>query len=329
MASRNDPCPCGSGSKFKRCCLERLEEVGRQLRQRDELMEDVIAWLRVEHEETVHSARVKTGLLPFLRGSIGRNMCLIWALNDYRPDDGGAPLMERYAQRPELRPPARAIARSLADARLAVYRVGPAVHGLWRELQPLTGGASVRIAWRDGLGQLRGGEILVGRVVDATALPTVWGLGERFPGTSERRWRARLASLPSDPAAAALEILSFHPDDAAEPLPQGMALHSHSWSIDDDEAVIDAIEEEDLWESLGRSIPSGWAFAWPEQKGDRGVDLGGWQERSGEIEIARLIVDERDMTLVSADPDMLQELALHLEMNLGELTSPRPDALAA
>jgi tetratricopeptide (TPR) repeat protein len=27
---RNDPCPCGSGKKYKRCCLARVEEAQRQ-----------------------------------------------------------------------------------------------------------------------------------------------------------------------------------------------------------------------------------------------------------------------------------------------------------
>lgn len=29
---RNDPCPCGSGKKYKRCCLERDQEAERALR---------------------------------------------------------------------------------------------------------------------------------------------------------------------------------------------------------------------------------------------------------------------------------------------------------
>jgi tetratricopeptide (TPR) repeat protein len=33
---RNDPCPCGSGKKFKRCCLDRLEAEAQIERQRAE-----------------------------------------------------------------------------------------------------------------------------------------------------------------------------------------------------------------------------------------------------------------------------------------------------
>jgi hypothetical protein len=68
--------------------------------------------------------------------------------------------------------------------------------------------------------------------------------------------------------------------------------------------VLEALEDEDLWESLGEAIPSGWAFAWPELTAC-GRDLGGWQVHAGEIEIAQLIVRERDFALVSADCETL------------------------
>lgn len=31
--SRNDPCPCGSGLKYKKCCLGKESEIKRQRRQ--------------------------------------------------------------------------------------------------------------------------------------------------------------------------------------------------------------------------------------------------------------------------------------------------------
>jgi hypothetical protein len=43
----------------------------------------------------------------------------------------------------------------------------------------------------------------------------------------------------------------------------------------------------------------------------RGRDLGGWYEHAGEIEVARLIVGERDIALVSADRGTLLEIATH------------------
>ena len=329
MPSRNDQCPCGSGRKFKRCCLERLEFVARELRARDELVDDVVAWLRVEHEPTVREALDETMWIRVLGGATGRSMSLVWALNDYLPEDGGPSLMARYVERPELTPPARAIARGLAEARLDVYRVGAMVPGLWLELEPLRDGVPVRLGWQAGLESVQIGEIAVARVVHATTMPTVWGLGACFPADTERRWKARLAALPTDPTEAALIVLGFRPDDVAEPIANGIELHTLTWSISDDEAVLEALEDEDLWESLGEAIPSGWAFAWPEDAASGGRDLGGWQEHAGEIEVARLIVRERDIALLGADRETLLEIAAHLEASLRGLIAPRRDALAA
>ncbi len=184
MPSRNEPCPCGSGRKYKRCCLERLEAVAHELRERDELLDDVIAWLKDEHEETLHEASNETTLIRMLRGPIGRNMSLVWALNDYVPADGGPSLMARYAERPELSPPARAIALGLVEARLDVYRVRSTVPGLWLEIEPLTDGVRRRVAWRDRLERLHIGEILVTRVVDHTTLATAWGSACASPPTA-------------------------------------------------------------------------------------------------------------------------------------------------
>jgi hypothetical protein len=70
-------------------------------------------------------------------------------------------------------------------------------------------------------------------------------------------------------------------------------------------------------------------FAWPEEASSGGRDLGGWREHAGEIEVARLIVGERDIALLSADRGTLLEIASHLEESLRGLIAPRPDALAA
>jgi hypothetical protein len=329
MPSRNDPCPCGSAKKFKRCCLERLKLVARELRARDELVDDVVAWLRAEHEQTIDEALSEAMWIRALGGVTGRSMSFVWALNDYRPGDGGPSLMARYAERSELTPPARAIARGLTDARLDVYQVGATVPGLLLELAPLRDNAPVRLGWQDGFERVQIGEILLARVVHASTMPTVWGLGAYFPAGSQRRWQARLAALPTDPAEAVLIMLGFNPDHLAEPIADGIELHTLTWSISDDEAVLDALEDEELWESLGEALPDGWAFAWPEDASAGRRDLGGWQQLAGEIEIARLIVRERNIDLVSAERGTLLEIATHLEASLHGLIAPRQDALAA
>jgi hypothetical protein len=102
-----------------------------------------------------------------------------------------------------------------------------------------------------------------------------------------------------------------------------------AWSIKDDEHVLEVIEDDELWECLGEAIPTGWAFAWPDQATAGVTDLGGWREEAGEIEAARLIIREQDLTVLSADRGTLDEIAFLLEANLGELIVPRRESLAA
>jgi len=99
------------------------------------------------------------------------------------------------------------------------------------------------------------------------------------------------------------------------------------WTIDDDDPVIDALEEDDPWECIGQALPTGWAFSWP---GDdtRTVDLGGLRDE-GEIEFALLTVCAREMTLVSADRQTLAELTVILDTTLRGLISPQSETLAA
>jgi hypothetical protein len=81
--------------------------------------------------------------------------------------------------------------------------------------------------------------------------------------------------------------------------------------------------------SIGQAIPGGWAFSWPDDAASGALDLGGWRERDDEIEIARLIICEREMTLLSADHKTVIEFAALLEGSLCGLITPRSDALAA
>lgn len=71
------------------------------------------------------------------------------------------------------------------------------------------------------------------------------------------------------------------------------------------------------------------AFSWPDDPASGVLDLGGCGGGDGEIEAARLIVCEREMTLVSADRRTLVELGALLEQSLGWAISARPETLAA
>jgi hypothetical protein len=68
MPSRNERCPCGSASKFKRCCLPRMDAVAGELRDRDALLAKLIDWVKYEHAETLEDAGRETTLVRMLCG---------------------------------------------------------------------------------------------------------------------------------------------------------------------------------------------------------------------------------------------------------------------
>ncbi|MEA2243897.1 MAG: hypothetical protein QOD24_3453 [Solirubrobacteraceae bacterium] len=314
--------------KYKRCCLQHIDAVARELRDRDALLADVIDWVKDEHEQTLEDASSETTLIRLLRSRTGRSMGLVWALNDFAPRDGGLPLMSRFAARADLDPSEREIAQGLAEARLHVYRVRAMTAGVGIELEALGGATTVQILADGGLGDLDVGDILVARIVRTTSRPTLWGLAARFDGGYERRWLARLATLPADHAHAGLILLGFHPDDAAEPLPDGLELPATVWPIDDDEAILEALEDEQLLECIGEAIPSGWAFSWLDEATCGNPDLGGWRE-DDRIEVARLLVGEHEMTVVSGDPRTLRTAVSHIQGCLGDLiAAPRLERAA-
>jgi hypothetical protein len=60
---RNDPCPCGSGRKYKKCCLERQQDEGRReaaarraRERRNEVLGHALVWLRRHHEDAFFAA---------------------------------------------------------------------------------------------------------------------------------------------------------------------------------------------------------------------------------------------------------------------------------
>lgn len=60
---RNDPCPCGSGRKYKKCCLSRQQTESRQelaarnaRERRNEVVGHALTWLRRRHEKALFAA---------------------------------------------------------------------------------------------------------------------------------------------------------------------------------------------------------------------------------------------------------------------------------
>lgn len=62
---RNDPCPCGSGVKYKKCCLKREEELKSRRRTEGAAVSDAFDWLMQHYPQQV-SAAIETGFFAAL-----------------------------------------------------------------------------------------------------------------------------------------------------------------------------------------------------------------------------------------------------------------------
>lgn len=53
---RNDPCPCGSGQKFKKCCLVKAEQFESRRREEERAVQTALSWLEERYPEEVGAA---------------------------------------------------------------------------------------------------------------------------------------------------------------------------------------------------------------------------------------------------------------------------------
>lgn len=55
--SRNDPCPCGSGKKYKKCCLQKsFTPVGKEESIKQKLVQDILKFLRKKYDDRLEDA---------------------------------------------------------------------------------------------------------------------------------------------------------------------------------------------------------------------------------------------------------------------------------
>jgi len=57
--SRNAPCPCGSGKKYKKCCLAKEQEVESRTARGEAAVERALGWLHERHRDGVYQAIVR------------------------------------------------------------------------------------------------------------------------------------------------------------------------------------------------------------------------------------------------------------------------------
>ena len=201
---RNDPCPCGSGTKYKNCCLSR--DRGRRIRQS----------ARRRDEQTTTDKLVAFAQGPGLRrqmivasnlfwnGSYGHEALdaldgqevarfLEWYVHDYRLEQSRKRAIDLFLEEsgPNLLPLEREQVLLWRESCVSLYRVqGSREEGVFSVVDTIQGGE--QDLQDDGLGRIsRSGDLILGRILRSSA-PAHFSWGTvLLPGVLE----AELVSL--------------------------------------------------------------------------------------------------------------------------------------
>lgn len=229
-ARRNDPCPCGSGAKYKRCCLAEEKRAGRAAR-----FDDAVGRRIQDFSSRALGDEISAALEQFV--GPGRTMddddlqlFTTWFHNDRELPGGGTPA-GRYAVLADLPDDERAAASRIAAARLGVHRVLAVEPGSWIGLEDVVRGTRARVRSPNVSRDAVRWDILLGRVMDGEP-PSLWGPTRFFEPRDEPELLAELERLASagggraDEAGIsavlrsshALELMRFTPSSrSAEP----------------------------------------------------------------------------------------------------------------
>jgi hypothetical protein len=264
--SRNAPCPCGSGRKYKRCCLAEEERAVREARLDDAVGRRIQDWSSKAFDDEITAALEEFVGPERVMNDDDIQIFATWFHQDRELAGGGTPA-ERYAERPELAAPERDAASRIAAAKLGLYRVLAVEPGRSLTLEHLLDGTRIEVRSPHVSRDAVRWDILLGRVMDGEPA-SLWGTTRFFEPYEERELRAELAMLAGlppdeldDQALAAtfrrhaLELMRFLPPSrSAEPSfftleGDPIALASAIWAVHDIAAAVE------LMRDLGGLLP--------------------------------------------------------------------------
>jgi len=257
-ASRNGPCPCGSGRKHKRCCLADDERLAREARFDDAVGRRIQDWSAKVFDDEITAALDDYVGPERVMDDSDIQIFATWFHNDRELAGGGTPA-QRYAARHDLRDAERDSAVRIAMARIGLYRVRAVEPGRSLALEELVSGRLVDVRSPHVSREAIRWDLLLGRVMDGDP-PSLWGPTRFFEPHEEPEVLAELARLFGQPleeldgsalAAAyrrhALALMRFIPPSrTAEPSfftleGDPIAFASATWAVRDPGAAAERL----------------------------------------------------------------------------------------
>jgi hypothetical protein len=220
--SRNAQCPCGSGRKYKRCCLAVEAHAAREARFDDAVVRRIQVWSAKLFDDEIPAALEKFAGIERTMDDDDIQIFATWFHNDRELAGGGTPA-ERYAARSEIPPDEREAASRIAAARLGLYRVLAVQPGRSLMLEHFIDGTCIEVRSPHVSRDAVRWDVMLGRVIDGDP-PGLWGPARFFEPCEELELRAELARLAGCPVGEvderalastfrrhALELMRFVP----------------------------------------------------------------------------------------------------------------------
>ena len=189
---RNSLCPCGSGRKYKRCCLANEQAAIAEERREDAVGRRITEWTSKTLGDEVQAALAAFDPPPVM-GDADLQLFSGWFHND-RPLPSGATPAELYSRRTDIDEGERAVASRIAGARLGIHQVVEVEPGRAIVLVDQIDGARVRVASRNVSREPVRWDFLLARVMNGEP-PTLWGPSRVFGAGEEDELFAELHRL--------------------------------------------------------------------------------------------------------------------------------------
>lgn len=263
--SRNSPCPCGSGLKYKRCCLAAAERAKQQSRLDDEVGQRIQDWASRELSDEIVAALEQFAGRERVMDDTDVQIFTAWFHNDRELRDGGTPA-ERYAARSELPADERAVASRIAAARLRIHRVLAVEPGVSLLLEDVVGGGRVEVRSENVSRDAVCWDMLIGRVMDGDP-PTLWGPARLLEPADEPGLIVELERLAGDSFSSmrdrAAHLFRVHAIELMRYRPPGWDVEPSFFTVEGDPivrgratlSVRDVRKVRERFRALGRLAP--------------------------------------------------------------------------
>jgi hypothetical protein len=200
---RNEPCPCGSGRKYKRCCLRRGGEIALDARAAERAWDRIQRWALDQFDPELGDAMkrhldargIGTDTCPANEHDLSLALC--WVLIDRELGAGGTPL-QRYLQLPDLPACDRELAERIAASRLGLHRVLDSEPGAWIELEDVLDGKRTRVCSPNVSVAAARWQLLLCRVMRGGPSPSLWGAAGFYEPSEERELLDELRRIAAE-----------------------------------------------------------------------------------------------------------------------------------